>query len=266
MRRQAGLRGVLVAALSILATLALVPGAGADTDAIIAPSDPDDPQPGSGWQAGTCKFDTPTCNVDSPDAQFFEQAAGHPPVGFTQFIVENEQSVVPPPVGGPEEPIGSLKTVHVDLPVGLTVNPQATEQCTQAEFEGTPATSCPGAAVGTSIVTGSVLGHPALVPLSAIVYNIEPPVGEPARFGFNLAGNNIYLRADVSWESDYHEAFTIDVPPVPLIEGLILKNRLVFDGTSGDGTFITTPNTCLGEASSAARKALASFSAGPLPQ
>ncbi len=33
-----------------------------------------------------------------------------------------------------------------------------------------------------------------------------------------------------------------------LVEGLVLKNRLVFDGTAGDGTFITTPSTCLGEA------------------
>ena len=44
---------------------------------------------------------------------------------------------------------------------------------------------------------------------------------------------------------DYHEGFTIDVPALPLgIENLILKNRLVFNGRSGDGTFITTPSTC----------------------
>ena len=30
--------------------------------------------------------------------------------------------------------------------------------------------------------------------------------------------------------------------------GLILKNRLVFDGRSGNGTFITTPSTCFGPA------------------
>jgi hypothetical protein len=30
--------------------------------------------------------------------------------------------------------------------------------------------------------------------------------------------------------------------------GIVLKNRLVFDGRSGDGTFITTPSTCLGPA------------------
>jgi hypothetical protein len=32
------------------------------------------------------------------------------------------------------------------------------------------------------------------------------------------------------------------------IEGLILRNRLIFNGRAGDGTFLTTPSTCLGEA------------------
>lgn len=210
-----------------------------DTAGIIAPSDPENPTVNSGWQAGTCKVDAPTkCSVATPE-QFFEEAAGHPQVGFTQFIVKNKPGLV-----GPEEPVGSLKTVRVDLPAGLSVNPQATDQCSQGDFESNPTALCAAAAVGESQVTGSVLGVPSSVPLTATVYNIEPPFGEPARFGFNLAGNNIYLRADVAWDGNYHEGFTIDVPAVPLVEGLILKNRLVFDGRAGDGTFITTPSTC----------------------
>jgi hypothetical protein len=209
----------------------------ANTAGIIAPQH-NPHTAGDGWQAGTCVTDTPTCTVDTPD-KFFKEAAGHPQKGFTQFIVKSKPGLV-----GPEEPVGSLKTVRVDLPVGLSVNPQATDQCSQAEFEANPALQCPLAAVGTSFVTGSVLGVPSPVPLSATVYNIDPPSGEPARFGFNLAGNNIYLRADVAWDGNYHEGFTIDVPAIPLVEGLILKNRLVFDGRSGDGTFITTPSTC----------------------
>jgi hypothetical protein len=211
--------------------------AAADTAGIIAPQH-DPHTPADGWQAGTCKTDTPTCTVKTPE-EFFKEAAGHPQKGFTQFIVKNEPGLV-----GPEEPVGSLKTVRVDLPVGLSVNPQATDRCTQAEFEEDPALKCPLAAVGTSQVTGSVLGVPAPVPISATVYDIEPPPGEPARFGFNLLGNNIYLRADVAWDGDYHEGFTIDVPAVPLVGELILKNRLVFEGRAGDGTFITTPSTC----------------------
>ncbi|HEX5374986.1 MAG TPA: hypothetical protein VFW48_02405, partial [Solirubrobacterales bacterium] len=187
------------------------------------------------------------CSVDTP-AQFFEQAAGHPPVGFTQFIVKHE------PPG--ETPVDELKTVRVDLPVGLSVNPGATPQCPLATFEADPATCPLGSGVGYSVVTASVppLGVPIEVPEKPTVYNIVPPAGEPARFGLHLLGNDIFLRADVAWDGDYHEGFTIDVPStpfesLPLVEGgVVLKNRLVFDGRSGDGTFISTPSTCLGPA------------------
>jgi len=235
MSKRAGVRGVIVTAAVVLGMALGVGSAAANTAGIIAPQN-DPHTPADGWQAGTCTVDP--CAVDTPEL-FFKEAAAHPPKGFTQFIVKNE-----PGVAGPEEPVGALKTVRVDLPAGLSVNPQATEQCSQAEFEGNPSLDCPGAAVGTSFVTGSALGFPLPVPLEATVYNIDPPEGEPARFGFNLAGNNIYLKADVAWEDDYHEGFTIEVPPVPLIGELILKNRLVFNGRSGDGTFITTPSTC----------------------
>lgn len=232
-----------LAAVALLLTSASL--ARADTAGIIAPSDPDNPKADSGWQAGTCTKDTPTCSVATPE-QFFEQAAGHPPKGFTQFIVKHE------PPG--ETPVDELKTVRVDLPVGLSVNPGATPQCPLATFEASPATCPAGSAVGKSFITAALLGIATPLPEAPTVYNIVPPEGEPARFGFNLLGNNVYLRADVDWSGDYHEGFTIDVPEtpfasLPLFEnGVVLKNRLVFDGRSGDGTFITTPSTCLGPA------------------
>jgi hypothetical protein len=219
----------------------------ADTGDIVAPSDPEDPQVDSGWQAGTCNKEPPEsakyCSVETP-SQFFEQTAGHPRWGFTQIIVKNQAPG--------KTPVGELKTVRVDLPVGLSVNPQATPPCAQSIFEANPS-SCPaGSDVGKSEVTASLLGIESPTPVTATVYNIDPPFGEPARFGFNLAGNNVYLKASVAWEGDFHEGFTIEVPEAPklepLIEGLILKNRLVFEGRAGNGTFITTPSTCFGPA------------------
>jgi hypothetical protein len=234
----------LVAGMIALFLLALMaPVAQASTDDIIAPSDPLNPKVDSGWQAGTCIQEPPEsvnfCSVATP-GQFFETAAGHPKWGFTQFIVRSEPA-----------PIGELKTVRVDLPVGLSVNPGAAERCPLAKFEADP-TTCPlGSKVGVSIVTAAlpVLGT-ELPPLKADVYDVEPVQGEAARFGLELAGNEIFLRGDVAWNSDYHEGFTIDVPgTLPAgLGGLIKKNRLVFEGTAGDGTFITTPSTCLGEA------------------
>jgi hypothetical protein len=232
----------------VIALLLAAPVASASTGDIIAPSDPRNPTADSGWQAGTCRDDTPTCSVDTP-TQFFEQAAGHPPVGFTQFIVKHSTETVGPLTL--KKPVGELKDVRVDLPVGLSVNPGATPRCDLAVFEGSAAACGLPAKVGDAFVTAAdpLLGAVAL-PLTAAVYNIKPPPGEPARFGLELLGKEIFLKADVAWAGDFHEGFTIAVPKaleLPGLEGVILQNRLVFDGTAGDGTFITTPSTCLGE-------------------
>jgi len=198
----------------------------------------------AGWQAGTCTTDVPECSVDTPK-QFSTQASSHPGAGFTQIIVKHDQ--------GTNEPVGDLKTVLVDLPKGLSVNPQATPQCALVNGKFPPG-GCPvDTAVGYSLVTVylPVLGPTG--PLSFPVYNIVPRQGEPARFGFDLSAvgiielGEVFLNAGVKWDGDYHEYFTIHVPePPPLTR--ILKNRLVFDGTIGTsgqgGAFITTPSTC----------------------
>jgi hypothetical protein len=238
------------------AALVVTPAAGASTGDIIAPQHPPLYTPEDGWQAGTCKEEPPespdVCSVATKN-QFFETAAAHPNWGFTQFIVKHTTETVGPLTF--EKPVGELKTVRVDLPVGLSVNPGATARCPLATFEA-GAGGCPlGSEVGESAVTASAppLGLPT-PPVPGVtqvpVYNVIPPDGQPARFGLELAGNEVFLQADVDWAGDYHEGFTIEVPKaLPAgIEGLILKNRLVFDGRAGDGTFITTPSTCLGEA------------------
>jgi hypothetical protein len=243
----------------LVALLATASAALADTADIIAPSDPAHPSVNSGWQAGTCTKDVPDsgqiCSIATPD-RFFETAGAHPNWGFTQFIIKHG-----PPPG--EAPVDELKTVRVDLPVGLSVNPGATVRCKLAVFEA-GAGGCPiGSEVGESFVTAAgPLGpiDPVKDVTQVTVYNVEPKPGEAARFGLELAGNEVFLEGDVNWSGDYHEGFTIHVPatlPEDLgsvlglltgQKGVVLKNRLVFDGRSGDGTFLTTPTTCFGPA------------------
>jgi hypothetical protein len=239
--------------LSMAVVPVLVFGAAGAEAQIIGPQNPDDPQVDSPWQAGTCEKDAPPCSVATPD-QFYEEAAGHPPVGFTQFIV-NQEEFEPLPLIKRKRPIGDLKTLRVDLPVGLTVNPQATPQCDLGpQSEKSPETCPPETQVGISEVTATHTETGLDVPVPPVpVYNVVPKPGEPARFGFSVAGSDVFLEADVAWEGDYHEYFTIHVHKValPLVgegKARVAKNRLVFDGTSGDGTFITTPATCLGPA------------------
>ncbi|MEX2447291.1 MAG: hypothetical protein WD404_00935 [Solirubrobacterales bacterium] len=238
----------------VLGAFFWVPGAAAD---IIGPQDPNDPQVDSPWQAGTCKADPPPpgqCSVATPEL-FYEEAAGHPPKGFTQFIVNEEEVELVPPLVSYKRPVGSLRTVRVDLPAGLSVNPQATEQC-ELEPEETPAncsSSAPDSKVGVSELTATNPSTGASAVLHADVYNIVPEEGEPARFGFSIAGSDVFLEADIEWEGDYHQYFTIHAHKIEVEVGgevaRVAKNRLTFDGDAGDGTFITTPTTCLGPAS-----------------
>ncbi|HEY5976742.1 MAG TPA: hypothetical protein VIT85_02700 [Solirubrobacterales bacterium] len=227
-------RRITTVALAALSVAAFAPAvAFGDTGDIIAPQH----TPGTaadGWQAGVCNTDVPECSPESPDAQYSTQAATHPPIGFTQFITKDAD-------GGLLEPVGVLKGVRVDLPAGLSVNPQATAQCELATFQEN-ALACPATSVvGASLVTLAVAGLP-VGPVPTQVYNIVPNQGEPALFGFDAAGSEVYLKADVDWSGDYHEGFTIAVPPPPL--GRIYKNRLVFTGIAGNGTFLTNPSTC----------------------
>ena len=248
------LGAVLCSCLLGILTLAPTATAGG-TEEVIAPSDPQNPKVDSGWQAGTCDTEAPdpgapgakVCSVETPE-WFFEGAAGHPHWGFTQFIVKHKKETVGPVTT--EKPEAELARVRVDLPLGLNVNPGATERCPLATFEANPASCPPESNVGDSYVTAADPLVGLSIPLHAEVYNVVPVEGESARFGLNLAGNNVYLEGDADWSGNYHEGFTIEVPKVlpAALEGFVLKNRLVFDGRAGDGTFITTPSTCLGEA------------------
>ncbi|HWX44073.1 MAG TPA: hypothetical protein VNY52_01990 [Solirubrobacteraceae bacterium] len=80
-------------------------------------------------------------------------------------------------------PDGDPKDIEVNLPPGLIVNPTATAaKCTEAmlEHEG----DCPNAsAVG--VVVANTKPFPELL---AAVFNMVPPPGVPAEFGFNAAG------------------------------------------------------------------------------
>jgi len=264
-----------------------VPVAQADTGNIIEPQH-NPPTAADGWQAGTCIEDTPPvfCSPETPE-RFFTKAGGHPPMGFTQYIIQHEPvTVLPSPPFPPgsalapiKEPVEghTIKTLRADLPAGLTVNPQATPRCSLADFEriveAKPGVfirspGCdPSTIVGRDEVTlvtnedeveispeklpGVKVPKGFVVPpgpetgTKVPVYNLQPHEGEPALLGFVVGFKElIYLKTDVSWESDFHEAFTIDEPE-PSHPFSTLKNRLISFGRAGNGTYLTNPTTCI---------------------
>jgi len=195
----------------------------------------------SKWEAGTCNVSV--CDYGSPSSVFYTQTAGRPPFGITDFSFNTEA-----PLGIPE---GNVRNVRVDLPPGLSVNPQATAQCSEAELAAPGSLGCiaKGAQVGNVQVTPvqpGILGSG--LPVGAPVFNIVPKAGEPAEFGFqvNLLGLvniSVFLEGTVNWENDYHEGFTIRQIPkdVP-----IARSRLAFEGRAGNGSFITVGSNCNG--------------------
>lgn len=257
-------RFLIAVAVMALGAVFAVPAVQADTgDTIEKQNDP--PTAKDGFQAGTCTSDTPVkCSPEEPGkALFFKDAGGHPQIGFTQYIVKHKviaENLL-------EETEAVPKDIRVDLPVGLTVNPLATEQCTMEQFK---ADACPaGSKVGREEVTVSVqvggvipsgpnpgefFPKNAVIPpttnplLNTLVdlYNIVPEFGEPARFGFKIGGakSEVFLEGDVDWAGDYHQGFTIKLPPPnPLAH--TLRSRLVNEGRKGNGTYITNPTTCV---------------------
>jgi len=236
-------------ALTLVLVLGVTFAASAQAAEVVFSPQNNPPNSTDGWQAGTCV--DPFCSPDSPSAAFYETAAGHPPFGITQFIVRHKTEL------SHEEPEVDMKTLRVDLPVGLSVNPGATPQCTVPAGKHPDALTCPpNTKVGESYITVSPEGVPLVPPITLPpipVYNVVPNSGEPARFGFSVPNpviveppSDVYLEADVAWHSDYHEGFTIKVPKASGLK--LLKNRLIFEGQShappGIGYFITTPSTC----------------------
>jgi len=255
----------------------------ADTQNVIEPQNTP-PTAKDGWQAGTCQEDEPPPPAEptvfcSPEtkARFYTQAGGHPPMGFTQYIIRHgEESSVFGTLMPLEEPLEGriLKTDHVDLPPGLISNPQSTpSRCTVAEFERVVEVktgvfahvpACDSSTiVGRDEVTlvtneNEVEVAPSVkVPKGFVVkpseasgtrvpvYNLVPKEGEPALFGFVIGFKELlFLETQVAWESDYHEGFTIHEPE-PSHPFSALKNRLVTNGRAGNGTNLTTPTTCL---------------------
>jgi hypothetical protein len=253
-------RLIAFAVMAVWLVLA-VPAVQADTQDLIEPQN-EPPTAKDGWQAGNCITETPTkCSPETPE-RFYKLAAGHPPFGFTQYILKHKV-IVPDTL---EEVEKEIEELRVDIEPGFSVNPQATEQCPLETFE-TDETLCPAeskvgqeeATVSLKLEIPNPFAPPPTLPKNFVVapnpalgtlvplYNIEPEPGEPALLGFKVGTGAekepVYLETEIEWEGDYHESFTIVTPPASPVFAT-LKSRLVSFGRSGNGTYLTLSTTC----------------------
>ncbi len=186
-------------------------------------------------------------HLENPQPEDYAvQAGSHPEVAFTKFTLNTA--------------LGSAREVRVDLPAGLSVNPQATPQCSAATLS-----SCPASArVGTSTVTVANVPLLGKQTVSGAVYNMVPPAGAPADFAFEVTVAALFtIRTDLvgglRWypsggrPGDYGEFFTIG--NISNMLGTALeKSQLVFwgdpakhnGGGASEKAFLTNPTTCAG--------------------
>jgi uncharacterized repeat protein (TIGR01451 family) len=121
-------------------------------------------------------------------------------------------------------PAENTRDIFADLPAGLVLNPHATTvRCTESQFE---THTCPdGAAIGIVHTRISELGA-VKAGLSEPLFNLVPPPGAPAAFGFDPAGFGIFvhLLGRVRSDGDYGlSSDTADIPQYGQISGVSVE-------------------------------------------
>ena len=157
----------------------------------------------------------PGFGIDAADTQQLEtdgsastQAGGHP--ASTSVTIDFNTVTDPAPLKGIAFPVEPIKTVVTELAPGFTGSPATVGTCTAAQLANTtgfePKSLCPTSSqIGTSIVrtnNDKGLNGTSIVGPTP-VYNMVPPPGIPARFGFNISGTVTVLDASLRSDGDY---------------------------------------------------------------
>jgi hypothetical protein len=207
-----------------------VAGGGAPAGATtIHPTRIDNP-PGFGVEAFDGRIDA------DPSGTPFTQAGGHPYAITTAIDFNTIHN--PLPLIGDLWPVEPVKDAVVDLPPGLVGSTVGVDQCTAAQLANSSGTEakplCPSTSqVGTTLVR--LNGFPAfpIVFGPVPVFNMLPPPGAPAQFGFNVAGTVVTLTARLRSGTDYG----LSVEGTDISEGLAIAGTTVtFWGVPSDPT------------------------------
>src|ERR1700722_15276649 len=132
----------------------------------------------------------------------------------------------------PGKPAALTKDLHFKLPPGLIGNPTPFQQCPLGEFlnEACPIQTVVGVARVNVAIPGPLFRDVA-TPFSVPLYNIQPTVGEPARFGFLVHGTPVLLDTAVRTGGDY--GVTVSVTNISQTAEF-LSSEVTFWGVPGD--------------------------------
>jgi hypothetical protein len=166
--------------------------------------------------------------VQESDGSAVVQAGAHPYEATNTFSL----NTVPDPILGTPIPEENIKDVEVALPAGMIGNPTATPKCANADLAnaGTPRCS-PNSQVGVASLTFNLFGEVNQGHFP--IFNMEPPPGVPAEFGFVVVGTPIYLTPKLLPDREYALAIGLN----SVSQGLaLLDSEIRFWGVPGDPT------------------------------
>ena len=170
---------------------------------------------------------------EEPGGALDTQAGSHP-FQLTTTLALNQASE--------GEPVALAKDLDFKLPPGLVGNPTVLQQCTLKHFlaetfelTGEKTNECPAqTAIGVASVT--VHGRPpATYTFVVPLFNLEPAVGEPARFGFwvPVPGGFTPVILDTSLRTGEDYGVTVHVNNISQTAGFT-ASQVTFWGVPGD--------------------------------
>ncbi|HEY1688721.1 MAG TPA: hypothetical protein VGF95_07625 [Solirubrobacteraceae bacterium] len=204
----------------------------------------------------------------------FTQSTGHPFEATASFVFRATSTEPFSGVGNMVTAGGDPKNVEVQLPPGFVGAPDLEPQCSLEEFQAQQCeTSSPKSEIGFIKIanTANVVGK-SIVPHyessyenESMIFNLKPPAGSPAAFGFEIYGAKFLLLASVRSDGNYGVTITsVDTPSTPIT---LLASEVTFCGYGASRVFLGfLPGHFLPQvrdACSAARPGAASFLTGP---
>ncbi len=144
------------------------------------------------------------------DGTLDTQAGSHPYSVITTYSLNVGSETYP---ADNEEP----RELTVNLPPGLIGDERAAPRCTRQQFDSE---ECPASTQVGVAPTGFAVGGKRLLTLTFPLYDLVPPAGIPAEFGFDLLGTHAFFDASVRSGSDYGITVHVgDLPQRPVVGG-----------------------------------------------
>jgi hypothetical protein len=143
------------------------------------------------------------------------------------------------------QPVAMTKDLRFNLPPGLVGNPTPLPKCRLSVFvKPTEEVHCPDdTAIGVATpITTHVSDLFVPLALTVPLYNIEPAVGEPARFGFVTPVGPVILDTSVRTGGDY--GVVVTVPDIP-DDIAFIGTQVTFWGVPADARHDTARGVCL---------------------